>query len=184
MTPLQLLNSYATIANGGVLLKPEITERIIAPDGTVIEAQPETVRRVVSEATANEVGKMLRSVVVNGHGKRADVPGYLVVGKTGTAQVAKPGGGYEEDTSIGSFAGYAPLNDPKFVVLVKIDHPRDVEWAESSAAPTFGKDDEVSSGICAYPADGICALVYEDCSLTLREKKFLFCYSYPLADGV
>ena len=139
VTPLQLLNSYATIANGGVLLKPEITERIIAPDGTVIEAQPETVRRVVSEATANEVGKMLRSVVVNGHGKRADVPAYLVVGKTGTAQVAKPGGGYEEDTSIGSFAGYAPLNDPKFAVLVKIDHPRDVEWAESSAAPTFGK---------------------------------------------
>lgn len=139
VTPLQLLSAYATLANGGVLLKPEMTERMIAPDGTVTEARPETVRRVVSEATANEVGKMLRSVVVNGHGKRADVPGYLVVGKTGTAQVAKPGGGYEDDTSIGSFAGYAPLNDPRFVVLVKIDHPRDVEWAESSAAPTFGR---------------------------------------------
>lgn len=139
VTPLQLLDAYAALANGGVLLKPQITDRVIASDGTVVETRPETVRRVVSEATAKEVGKMLRSVVVNGHGKRADVSGYLVVGKTGTAQVAKPGGGYEENTSIGSFAGYAPLDDPQFVVLVKIDHPRDVEWAESSAAPTFGK---------------------------------------------
>lgn len=82
---------------------------------------------------------MLRSVVVNGHGKRADVPGYLVGGKTGTAQVAKSGSrGYEEGITIGSFAGYAPIDDPQFAVLVKIYHPKDVQWAESSAAPTFG----------------------------------------------
>jgi stage V sporulation protein D (sporulation-specific penicillin-binding protein) len=86
------------------------------------------------------MGQMLRSVVVNGHGKRADVPGYLVGGKTGTAQVAKTGEkGYEESMSIGSFVGYAPLNDPQFVVLVKLDNPKNVEWAESSAAPTFGE---------------------------------------------
>jgi cell division protein FtsI/penicillin-binding protein 2 len=67
------------------------------------------------------------------------VPGYLVGGKTGTAQVAKYGSkGYEEGITIGSFAGYAPIDDPRFVVLVKIYHPKDVEWAESSAAPTFG----------------------------------------------
>ena len=97
-------------------------------------------RSVVSEVTAREVGKMLRSVVVKGHGKRADVPGYSVVGKTGTAQVAKRNEkGYEEGMNIGSFVGYAPLEDPKFVVLVKIDNPKDVVWAESSAAPTFGK---------------------------------------------
>jgi stage V sporulation protein D (sporulation-specific penicillin-binding protein) len=83
---------------------------------------------------------MLRSVVVNGHGKRADVPGYLVGGKTGTAQVAKSGAkGYEEGMSIGSFVGYAPINDPKFAILVKLDNPKKVEWAESSAAPTFGQ---------------------------------------------
>jgi stage V sporulation protein D (sporulation-specific penicillin-binding protein) len=82
---------------------------------------------------------MLRSVVVNGHGKRADVPGYIVGGKTGTAQVAKSGSkGYDENITIGTFAGYAPVNDPRFVVIVKFDNPKDVQWAESSAAPTFG----------------------------------------------
>jgi stage V sporulation protein D (sporulation-specific penicillin-binding protein) len=83
---------------------------------------------------------MLRNVVVNGHGKRADVPGYLVGGKTGTAQVAKSDAqGYEDGLTIGSFIGYAPVNDPQFVILVKIDNPKTVQWAESSAAPTFAK---------------------------------------------
>jgi cell division protein FtsI/penicillin-binding protein 2 len=82
---------------------------------------------------------MLVSVVENGHGKRASVPGYWVAGKTGTAQVPRTDGlGYQKDVSIGSFAGYAPASDPRFVMLIKIDHPRDVEWAESSAAPLFG----------------------------------------------
>jgi len=95
---------------------------------------------VVSENTSKLVGEMLRSVVLSGHGKRADVPGYLVGGKTGTAQVAKIGsGGYEDGLTIGSFIGYAPLNDPKFVVLTKISNPKGVQWAESTAAPAFGK---------------------------------------------
>jgi len=140
VTPIQIVNAYATIANGGVLMKPRIVERMISSDGNVKEFPPEEIRSVVSEATASEVGKMLRAVVVNGHGKRADVPGYLVVGKTGTAQVAKQDGkGYEDGMSVGSFIGYAPENDPKFVVMVKIDNPRSVDWAESSAAPTFRK---------------------------------------------
>lgn len=140
VTPLQLVNAYATLANGGRLLRPHIIDRIIHSDGTEEEVEPEEIRRVVSEETAKMIGTMLRSVVVNGHGKRADVPGYLVGGKTGTAQVAKNDSkGYEEGVTIGTFAGYAPVNDPKFVVLVKIDNPKDVQWAESSAAPTFGQ---------------------------------------------
>jgi cell division protein FtsI/penicillin-binding protein 2 len=139
-TPLQMVNAYAAIANGGVLMKPRIVRRMILSDGRVEEVAPEEIRSVVSEGTARAMGAMLRNVVVNGHGKRADVPGYEVVGKTGTAQVAKRGEkGYEEGMNIGSFVGYAPLSDPKFAVLVKIDNPKDVVWAESSAAPTFGK---------------------------------------------
>lgn len=140
VTPLQMANAYAAIANGGLLMKPRIVDRLIYSDGRVETVAPVEIRSVVSESTAHEVGKMLRSVVVSGHGKRADVPGYLVVGKTGTAQVAKSGQkGYEDGVNIGSFVGYAPLNDPKFVVMVKIDGPKTVEWAESSAAPTFGR---------------------------------------------
>ena len=140
VTPIQLTNAYAALANGGILMKPRIIDRKLFSDGRVEIVPPEEIRSVVSKDTAREIGMMLRDVVVNGHGKRADVPGYLVVGKTGTAQVAKSDAkGYADGTNIGSFAGYAPLNDPKFVVLVKIDNPKNVEWAESSAAPTFQK---------------------------------------------
>jgi cell division protein FtsI/penicillin-binding protein 2 len=140
VTPLQIVAAYATLANGGVLMKPQIVEQILHADGTSEEVEPQVLRRVVSEKTAREVGQMLRSVVVRGHGKKSAVEGYLVGGKTGTAQVAKTNGkGYEEGENIGSFVGYAPINDPQFVVLVKMVNPKGVEWAESSAAPTFQK---------------------------------------------
>ena len=139
-TPLQLAAAYGALANDGTLMKPQIVESIKHSDGTIEEVEPQEVRQAVSKDTANLVGKMLRSVVVNGHGKRADVPGYLVGGKTGTAQVAKVGSkGYEEGINIGSFAGFAPINDPQFVVVVNLYNPKNVEWAESSAAPTFGE---------------------------------------------
>ena len=140
VTPLQLASAYATIANGGMFLTPQIVDRFVSTNGREVEVQKEEKRRVISIETARTVGKMLRSVVVNGHGKRADVPGYLVGGKTGTAQVAKSGDrGYEENASVGTFAGYAPIDDPQFVMVVKIDNPRDVIFAESSAAPAFGE---------------------------------------------
>lgn len=139
VTPLQLALAYGTLANDGILMKPQIVNQRIDRDGNIHPVEPEEVRRVLSQETSRAMGEMLRSVVVNGHGKRADVPGYLVGGKTGTAQVAKTGSkGYDENITIGSFVGYAPINDPRFVVVVKFDNPRDVQWAESSAAPTFG----------------------------------------------
>lgn len=140
VTPIQLTAAYAALANGGTLMKPQIIEEFRRGDGTIEKVEPQEVRQVISRDSSEQVSKMLRSVVVNGHGKRADVPGYLVGGKTGTAQIAKTDSkGYEEGVNIGSFAGYAPTNDAKFVVLVKIINPKGVEWAESSAAPTFGK---------------------------------------------
>jgi cell division protein FtsI/penicillin-binding protein 2 len=140
VTPLQLVTAYSALANGGKLMKPRIVEKIIHAGGREEEVASQEVRRVVSEDTAKKMGVMLRSVVTNGHGKKADVPGYLVVGKTGTAQVAKTDGlGYQDGKNIGTFVGYAPLNDPQFVVLVKMVNPKGVVWAESSAAPTFQK---------------------------------------------
>ncbi|MBI2439511.1 MAG: penicillin-binding protein 2 [Candidatus Moranbacteria bacterium] len=140
VTPLQMVMAYAALANGGILYKPAIIDSLIYPDGTKEKMVPEEVRRVVSKETSESIGEMLESVVVRGHGKRAQVSGYRVGGKTGTAQVAKSNSlGYEEGLTIGSFVGYAPIDDPRFVVLVKIDNPKDVQWAESSAAPTFGR---------------------------------------------
>jgi cell division protein FtsI/penicillin-binding protein 2 len=140
VTPIQIVTAYAAIANGGKLVKPYIVDEIIKSDGTKIKTQPQVIRQVISERTATLLGGMLVSVVERGHGRKAGVPGYYVAGKTGTAQVPKKDGkGYEPDISIGSFAGFAPVDDPKFVMFVKIDHPRDVIWAESSAAPLFGE---------------------------------------------
>jgi cell division protein FtsI/penicillin-binding protein 2 len=140
MTPLQLANAFAVIANGGKLTRPHLVEKIVESDGEEKITQPKEERRVISRETSLDLARMLVSVVKNGHGKKAGVPGYLVAGKTGTAQVPKKDGpGYEEGVHVGSFAGFAPAYDPKFVMLVKLDNPKNVEWAESSAAPTFGE---------------------------------------------
>lgn len=139
-TPIQLAAAYSAIANGGTLMKPRIIDSIVHADGSKEMFEPQEVRRVISAKAAQETGKILESVVVNGHGKRAGVPGYKVGGKTGTAQFVDPDTGkYAEGKSVGSFAGFAPVNDPKFTIVVKLDNPKNVEWAESSAAPAFGE---------------------------------------------
>lgn len=140
ITPLQLVGAYAAIGNGGKLIKPQIVEKIVHNGGDEEEIKPQEIGRIISEESAKKVTQMLLSVVKNGHGKRAAVTGYLVGGKTGTAQVSKIGEkGYEERLTIGTFAGFAPTDDPQFAVLVKINNPKDVQWAESTAAPAFGK---------------------------------------------
>jgi cell division protein FtsI/penicillin-binding protein 2 len=138
-TPIQIISAYAAIANKGNLARPRLLGKIIEPSGQ--EKAPEAIepRRVVGEDEAKKLTEMLVSVVVNGHGKKAQVPGFRVAGKTGTAQIPNPSGGYEKDQHIGSFAGFAPADDPKFVMLVKFDKPKNVDWAESSAAPIFGE---------------------------------------------
>lgn len=147
-TPIQLVAGYAALANGGKLMRPYIVAETIHPDGTREKTKPIEVGQPISSRASRLVTGMLISAVENGHGKRAGVPGYWVAGKTGTAQVPKKNGkGYETDVTIGSFAGYAPANDPRFVMIVKITRPRDVQWAESSAAPVFG---EMSAFLLTY----------------------------------
>lgn len=139
VTPLQLANAYCVIANGGQLFKPQIVDRY-KTDDKEIPVEKQLIRKVISKNTANQVALMLESNVLNGHGKMAGVPGYRVAGKTGTAQIPdKEKGGYKEDATIGSFAGFAPVDNPQFVIVVEIDYPKDVQWAESTAAPVFGE---------------------------------------------
>lgn len=138
-TPLQLAAAYGAIANSGKLMRPYIVAEARHPDGTVERTEPHDVRQVITKRSASLVAGMLANVVENGHGKRAGVPGYFVGGKTGTAQIAAPGGGYLKDATIGSFAGFAPVDDPAFVMVVKIERPEGVQYAESTAAPLFGE---------------------------------------------
>lgn len=139
-TPLQIAAAYAAVANDGILLTPTIVASIAdGGTGDVRNTAPKAVRRVISDRTSKLLTGMLVAVVERGHGKRAGVPGYWVAGKTGTAQIPKKdGGGYETDAAIGSFAGFAPIENPKFTMVVRIDRPKDVGFAESSAAPLWG----------------------------------------------
>lgn len=140
ITPIQMIQAYGAIANGGKMMQPFVVSSRISGDGQLIETQPKEVGTPISVTTSSTLGAMLVNVVENGHGKKAQVPGYYVAGKTGTAQVPKKNGkGYEENNNIGSFAGYAPVDNPKFVMLVRINHPRTVKFAETTAAPAFGK---------------------------------------------
>jgi cell division protein FtsI/penicillin-binding protein 2 len=147
-TPLQMVQAYAALGNGGKLVKPYIVSESIYPDGSREITKPQIVRQVIKPQSSRLITAMMVDVVEHGHGKRAGVPGYYVAGKTGTAQVSDPNGkGYLKDETIGSFAGFAPADHPAFVMLVKIDHPRTVQYAESSAAPIFG---ELSSFLLSY----------------------------------
>lgn len=140
VTPIQLATAYAAIASGGILVSPRIVDEVRHADGRVDARSTVQVRRVIEPKTARLLSGMLVSVVEKGHGRRAGVKGYYIAGKTGTAQVAKEGAaGYEEGASIGSFAGFGPVEDPKFVMVVRIDRPRDAPWAEATAAPVFGE---------------------------------------------
>lgn len=138
-TPLQIVMATAAIANGGKLMQPYVVDKVINYDGKKQDRSPKEITQVVSPQTAAKVAGMMVSVVDYGHGKKAAVTGYKVAGKTGTAQVPRPGGGYYTDRHIGSFVGFAPVTNPRFAMIVRLDNPKSVEWAESSAAPVFGE---------------------------------------------
>jgi cell division protein FtsI/penicillin-binding protein 2 len=140
VTPLQMVRAYAAIANGGKLPTPYVVASRVSPEGKTIDTKPTFSGQIISPKTAATLSAMLVSVVEHGHGKRAGVNGYYVAGKTGTAQVAKKqGGGYDPDNNIGTFVGFAPVENPKFVMLVRVNHPRTVKFAESTAAPAWGQ---------------------------------------------
>ncbi len=136
VTALQLLDAISTIANGGVMVKPHIVDRIVLPDGSerYIETKK---RRIISEDTAIAVKKMLRSVVTNGTGIRASVPGIEVAGKTGTAQKPSPQGGYFKNKYYSIFVGFYPFDTPKYSIIIVVDDPKGKYYGADVAAPAF-----------------------------------------------
>ncbi len=139
-TPIQLVMAYAAIANGGFLMRPYVTQRVVGPHGEVVlENQPHVVRRVISEKTAKLLASMLQGVTSEGGtGVMANVDGFEVAGKTGTAQKADPvHGGYSAKKRVGSFVGFVPANNPRLAVLVLIDEPEVNVYGGVVAAPVF-----------------------------------------------
>jgi len=136
VTPLQMITAVGAIANSGKLMKPFIVDQIL--DGKkLIKRKPKAIRSVISPSAAAMLSTMMVSVVENGYGSRAKVSGYLVAGKTGTAQVPQSEGGYSDEV-IHSFVGFAPATDPQFAALIKIDNPKEERFAAATAASVFG----------------------------------------------
>ncbi len=134
VTPLQMVTAVGAVANGGLMMQPRVIHQVI--DGNqVIEARPANLGRPISAETAREVTQMMISVVNDGLDGKASVPGYTIAGKTGTAEIPTPIG-YENGSSIASFIGFFPADDPQVIVLVKLDRPADY-WGSQTAAPAF-----------------------------------------------
>lgn len=139
VTPIQMITAVAAVANGGLLMKPYVVSQVIDKQGKVRRYDPTIIRQVISPNTASALAEMLVAVVEqaeDGQPKQAKVPGYLVAGKTGTAEIPVAGG-YKETDTVASFVGFAPAERPRFVVLVKINSPKDTPWGEQAAAPVF-----------------------------------------------
>lgn len=136
-TPLQVITAMSAVINGGRLLRPYIVQEVDGPSGRRIY-EPVTVRRTISEEASRTMVKMLNDVVDGVPQHLARVSGYKVGGKTGTTLVSIPTG-YAIDATIASFVGFAPADDPAFIMLVKIDEPKDDPLGGVVAAPVFAK---------------------------------------------
>jgi cell division protein FtsI/penicillin-binding protein 2 len=138
VTPLAMIRYYSAIANGGLLMQPRIVHAVYDQQGNLVKTMgAHAVRRVFSEKIAATLRAFLRAVVVSGTGNpSAHVDGYTTAGKTGTAQMAI-GGGYPEGYYASSFIGMIPYEHPRYVILVKIEHPIGAYYGGVVAAPAF-----------------------------------------------
>ncbi|MES2309101.1 MAG: penicillin-binding protein 2 [Verrucomicrobiota bacterium] len=141
VTPIQMISAYSAIANGGRLMEPRLIHQITDNQGRIVKAfPPHVVRQVIQEKTANLVSEALTRVLSSeGTGKKANVPGFNVAGKTGTAQKVI-NGTYSKEKYLASFIGYLPQENPEFVVLVMVDEPKGHEYHGGQvAAPAFAE---------------------------------------------
>lgn len=138
VTPLQMASVYATIANGGVWVQPRLVKATVGPTGRETPAAASRTRRVVSEATARAVTRMLAYAVEVGTGTAGQVDGYWVAGKTGTAQKPRPGALGYSDKYVASFIGFLPASNPSLVVAAILDEPETV-FGGVASAPLFAE---------------------------------------------
>ncbi|MCK9520408.1 MAG: penicillin-binding protein 2, partial [Dehalococcoidia bacterium] len=136
VTPIQMLTALAATINGGNLLRPHLVKAIISPNGTRQEIQPEVMGHPITPETSAEIREMLHAVVDSpGRSHPGNPHDYLAGGKSGTANV--PIGGSYNDTQIASFVGFAPLDNPRVLVLVKLNENQDLKTGTEAAAPIF-----------------------------------------------
>jgi cell division protein FtsI (penicillin-binding protein 3) len=140
VTPLQVLDAYNVIANGGTFVAPSLVRATIGADGTVARAPAPAVRRALPASVAGELVRMLVQVVAGGTGTQAAVSGYTIAGKTGTAQIPYPGrAAYIPGDYNATFVGFAPAQHPVLSMIVVIQRPTPVIYGGSVSAPVFAR---------------------------------------------
>ncbi|MEK6273821.1 MAG: penicillin-binding protein 2 [Actinomycetota bacterium] len=132
ITPVQMAAAYGTVANDGVWLQPHLVDRIGSKHRPAVVA-----RRILSQRVARQVRQMMEDVVIEGTGQEAQLPGYTVAGKTGTAAKPDASGGYSTSRYVASFVGFVPARNPRLVILVTVDEPGTAIWGGVVAAPAF-----------------------------------------------
>jgi cell division protein FtsI/penicillin-binding protein 2 len=135
LTPIQMLRAVAVIANGGKLVKPFLVKEVISEEGKT-EIQPKIGDEVLKPSTASIMTEMMVNAVDNGESKWAKPKGYRIAGKTGTAQIPVAGH-YDQEKTIASFVGFAPADNPQFVMLVTLREPTSSPWGAETAAPLW-----------------------------------------------
>ncbi len=136
ITPIELLSAFSAIANNGRRMEPHVVSRIETADGKTVSIPPKELSHPISEKTAKIVTEILVKAVNEGEAKWAKPKGYRIAGKTGTAQIPIAGH-YDPTKTIASFIGYAPADNPKFIMLVVIARPTSSIYGSETAAPTF-----------------------------------------------
>jgi len=149
VTALQMVAAFGAIANGGTLMQPRIVRATFDAAGQEVRRfEPRPVRQVISPETARTLTRILVRVVESGTGHNAAIPGYEVAGKTGTAQKLDPATRrYSRSPGVLSFVGWAPADEPRFVMLVTLDEPKNEIWGSEAAAPIFSA---IGRGILRY----------------------------------
>lgn len=139
VTPIQMAAAFAVVANKGILMQPHIVDSIVQQDGKTIKTEPTPLRRVISEQTANTMTAMLVNNVENGDSyTKIRLKDHYLGAKTGTAQTYKHGEALSgAGTTITTVVGFAPIDDPKFVILTRMSRPRTTEWADSTAGVLY-----------------------------------------------
>ncbi|NIT04324.1 hypothetical protein GTO10_05395 [Candidatus Saccharibacteria bacterium] len=135
VTPLQMTAAYAAIANGGVLMKPYVVEKIIDRAGREIDFSPTPIRRVISPQTADVVTELLRSATSGGESVALRNARYVIAGKTGTAQIPV-GGRYDPNKSNTTFVGF-PFKDKEFVMLIRLEEPTTSTFSATTVVPLW-----------------------------------------------
>ncbi|HEV2339849.1 MAG TPA: penicillin-binding protein 2 [Patescibacteria group bacterium] len=136
VTPIEILDAFSAIANDGVRMQPHVISQIITPEGQTIPIDPKILSQPISPEAAKVMTQILVYTVDKGEASFARLKGYRIAGKTGTASVAVAGH-YDSSQTIASFVGFAPADNPKFVMLVILNHPTASIYGSETAAPVF-----------------------------------------------